>query len=378
MLKILNFVFDEKFIDGTIEYLSTTPDETAHDYIHVSETTIGNFQLIRRHPDIIIQMPPEQIMDFVKEKQYDVIFLHSLYSCPLDLIAKFPTTIKVCWFGWGYDMYSEDDSQIITMPLYKSHTKYALGHHWRAMKRCIQKWLHIPSNEDNSGILYRKAVQRIDFFSGVLPVEYELAQRCSFFKAKPVEYHYYGVLPYQFATINGNNIIIGNSADPLNNHLDLIEYIEKLQLDGRRVYMPLSYAGFPAYIKKVKKAFEDKIGENFIPLESFLNSADYFDIMNSCSVGIFFHERQQAIGNINQILRNGGKVFLSETSVAYQYLSSIGARVFSVQKDLCDTEINKPLSVSEKETNRRLTTPTLEYKISLLKTLYHDIQEYDE
>lgn len=383
MLKILNFVQDEKFIDGAIEYLSTTPDDAVHDYVIVTSETIEQFQYIKHHPDKVFQLSPEQVIEFIEKQHYDTIFLHCLFSCPLNLIAEFPTNIKVCWFGWGYDMYSEDGSRIITMQLHKPVTKKELekfekrhenNHYWKKTKAFVKKLLSIPSNKEREQMLYKKAVQRIDYFSGVLSVEYELALQCPFFNAKPVEFHYYEVSPYRLETIKENNIIIGNSADPRNNHLDLMEYIEKLDFKGHKVYMPLSYCGYQEYIEKVKEVYYKKVGENFQPLESFINKDDYYDILNSCSVGIFFHERQQAMGNIKQILRNGGKVFLSETSVAYQYLTSIGVSVFSVQTDLCDAEINKPLSALEKENNRRLMTPTLEYRINLLIKLYRDIQ----
>ena len=83
-------------------------------------------------------------------------------------------------------------------------------------------------------------------------------------------------------------------------------------------------------------------------------SQEYFELVLSCSVAIFFMERQQAVGNIGRALRYGCKVFLSETNPVYTYYKDLGLKVFSIQQDLVQKEIDSPLSMEDIENNRAI------------------------
>ena len=39
---------------------------------------------------------------------------------------------------------------------------------------------------------------------------------------------------------------------------------------------------------------------------------EYNKIINSCNVGIFYHDRQQSMGNIIELLLNGSKLFFKK------------------------------------------------------------------
>ena len=74
-------------------------------------------------------------------------------------------------------------------------------------------------------------------------------------------------------------------------------------------------------------------------------------LIGSCGFSIYFHERQQAMGNIFLSLRNGNKVFMSETNLAYEYLKSFGFIVFSVQRDLNQKNLDAHLTESKQRHN---------------------------
>ena len=67
---------------------------------------------------------------------------------------------------------------------------------------------------------------------------------------------------------------------------------------------------------------------------TFMPFEEYNSIIKSCSIAIFAHERQQALGNILMCLWNGCKVFLSKNSIVYKYLKSLGTVIYSIQDDL--------------------------------------------
>ena len=90
------------------------------------------------------------------------------------------------------------------------------------------------------------------------------------------------------------------------------------------------------------------------PILNFMPFADYKRIIGSCSIAIFGHERQQAMGNINTALNMGCKVFLSATSPVFTFLKKLGVYVYSIQNDLSTSEINTPLTEEEKSHNRNI------------------------
>ena len=51
---------------------------------------------------------------------------------------------------------------------------------------------------------------------------------------------------------NSNNILIGNSADPSNNHIDIFEKIKNFNFKNKKIIVPLSYPeNYEYYIAKV-------------------------------------------------------------------------------------------------------------------------------
>ena len=204
---------------------------------------------------------------------------------------------------------------------------------------------------------YKYAVNRVDYFSGVVPPEYDLMKQCSYFRAERVVYVYTNeasLNKYTQFTYGacGENIIVGNSAAPTNNHLDLLPYLTRLNLGSRKVYLPLSYAGRAKYVSAVHEAYQKELGSSVVGMLDFMPVQDYLAILRSCGVGIYFHERQQALGNIKSLMWNGGKAFLSETSVLYGYFKQLGLHVFSIQRDLTQTALDTPLSEEQRHQNR--------------------------
>lgn len=361
MIKVANIIHDEKFIDGIIEVQDLTKDKCCHDYIHVNNNPSVEFKLIKYVNRIKI-VKPEEFHAFLKEGSYDAVFLHSLFTMPIELIPKIDRKIKVFWFGWGYDMYTQPSLKpAIRIPLNHEKTIEVMANHISQEKQ--GKTLYQRINGRRHRMIdrhhYEMAVRRVDYFSGVLPVEYDMIKNNWYFKAKKVVYCYISLktmdkydnpLPY----VEGRNILVGNSADANNNHLDVLPYLEKLDLSSRKVYVPLSYAGQPYYIDAVVDGYKKALGEKAILLMDFLPIDEYRSIVGSCGIAIFFHERQQAMGNVEMSLWNGCKVFLSETSVAYRYLKGKGFNVYTIQQDLNQEELDKPLTNVQRDENRKI------------------------
>lgn len=355
MLKIANIISDEKFIDGVIECQDLTSLMAEHEYIIVSDSIV-DFKYIKKYRNKVTHILPKQFLGYLIENEFDAVFLHSFCVLFPSLIVQIPLGIKVFWFSWGYDIYTYPKSHpFVQLNLYGKETRKILPKTGFHIKSAIKNLLGLKALKSN---LEYKALNRIDFYSGVLEYEYDLLKSISVFKAKPVSYQYSNLSILDQKVDNkiftGNNILIGNSGDCSNNHIDVIKYLQSVNLNNRKIYMPLAYSGMPEYIFKVKCLYEQKFKIKFVPLETFVPYDEYLNIMSSCSVAIFAHERQQAIGNINMALQNGCKVFISETNLVYDFYKKLGITLFSLQTDFSQKELDTPLEEDQILNNKRI------------------------
>src|SRR5690606_34405210 len=63
---------------------------------------------------------------------------------------------------------------------------------------------------------------------------------------------------------------------------------------------------------------------------------EYFTLLSTCNTGIFYHFRQQAMGNIIALLFLGLRIYLSNKNPVYPYLKRNNITVFDF-----DTEFEK-------------------------------------
>lgn len=356
---ILHIVNDDKFIDDQIDFLSknNTPSLTN---LFITFTK-NNFKYIKTL-DKVKKIQEEEFLLLFKNKEIKAVFLHSLYVIPLYLLEKIPQKIKVFWFAWGYDIYKpypyiKSHSEI---KLYHKYTKFAIiNSSLKKFSKNILCRFGLYQHERN---IYINAIKRIDYFSGVIPTEYNLIKKNPYFRAK--QFHWMYSLTsslinqskiYSSPIITGKNILLGNSGDPTNNHIDAMTELTKY-LDNKstnKIILPLSYGGDPHYLKKVISFGKKKFSNSFIPLTKFMPFDQYNALISECANCIFYHERQQALGNIILAIWNGAKIYMSKTSILYKYLKSLGFIIFTVQNDL-NLFLNKNLEPTKVIHNRKL------------------------
>ncbi|MEG2341373.1 MAG: TDP-N-acetylfucosamine:lipid II N-acetylfucosaminyltransferase, partial [Odoribacter sp.] len=106
------------------------------------------------------------------------------------------------------------------------------------------------------------------------------------------------------------NILLGNSADPTNNHIEALKSLSKFSKEKINIYVPLSYGGTTEYIKSVIECGRYYFGNQFIPLLDILSYKKYLEFLDSIAIMINNHNRQQALGNIGYLLSTGAKIFI--------------------------------------------------------------------
>ena len=149
---------------------------------------------------------------------------------------------------------------------------------------------------------------------------------------------------------NGNNILVGNSANYTNNHLEVFRILNKLGVEDRKIIVPLSY-GDLQYGEYIYSEGLRLLRDNFVPLRTFIPLAEYTRKLQSCGIAIMNHYRQQAIGNILMMLWLGSKVYLSPSNTLYHYIKQIGIKVFSIDQDLVSDNPDALINLSEGEAN---------------------------
>ena len=128
-----------------------------------------------------------------------------------------------------------------------------------------------------------------------------------------------------------NRIIIGNSSSQTNNHFEIFEMMSSKNWRDYEIYCPLSY-GDMEYAKKVIEKGKKIFGKSFIPLEKKLEYKEYLDLLCTCSVGIYNHDRQQGLGNISILISLGKKVYVRKNSENWNHYSKYGILLNDIEE----------------------------------------------
>lgn len=316
----------------------------------VSDTT--NFTYLKNKPDIVINKKKwflnSVFISTIRTSDALVFHVLSLYSIIACIYARRKT--KLLWIGWGYDYYNKFVEKGYT--LFGPLTAQLKSENEISEKvSAIQKLKRLVRN-----CLFKYSLKRIDIFSPVIMEDYKLF--LEYFprsKMKYLPWNYgaslFKMLPAEGFPQIGPNILLGNSASFTNNHLEAFEILQHIDLGDRKIIVPLSY-GDPNYRDYIVEVGKKLFGDAFIPLLDFMPIADYHEILQSCSIAIMNHYRQQAVGNISALIQSGVKVYLSERNPFLKTCKRIGVKVFLIEdleKDY--SSFYQPLTKLEKESN---------------------------
>ncbi|MBQ9417286.1 MAG: TDP-N-acetylfucosamine:lipid II N-acetylfucosaminyltransferase [Bacteroidales bacterium] len=127
-------------------------------------------------------------------------------------------------------------------------------------------------------------------------------------------------------------VLLGNSAYPMNNHIDACLLLQRSLPADYFLLTPLSYGDKP-YADLFLKWGKKHLGKKFQPITDYMARQDYINMLASIDIAVMFHNRQQAFGNIITMLTLGKPVFMKSQSVIYTLLKKIGiAHVYDVQQ----------------------------------------------
>ena len=359
-MKVIHFITDDKFLNSTIEMFEEI-EELNNRYLIISdEETPFHFLTSTKVEKIKTSDINNVILD---PTSTDVIVIHNLSSLPCEYIKEIHPRIKVVWFSWGFDTYNNQKPQFPLIPLKHQIKPKTMNLRYRL--RFWNESLRLFFKNTNKNILIKRhifidSIHRIDYYSGVFPIEYDFLKKHPFFRAKQILFSY----PFEKDTIKkenlyhdifpkGKTIQIGNCGKILSNHRNTFWLLQKMDLKDRKILVPLSYGGNNLYRSTVYEKGRQLFGDKFIPLTSFIELDKYIELTKSVSVAIYNIIRQMAVGYILLNLWNGAKVFLPEDSINYKHFKSLGYKVFSLEKDLNQKAIDTFLSDEDIIENRK-------------------------
>jgi len=242
----------------------------------------------------------------VKLHQADKIVLHGLFSNHLlYILAVQPWVLKKCyWVMWGGDLY------VHLMPV----------KNWRWYK---------------DEFFRRLVIRRVGYLVNGTSGDVELARKWYGANGEHIRCFNYPSNIYKQYEIQGNkhtsiNIQIGNSADPSNQHFEILEMLSQYKNENIKLYAPLSY-GDKEHAKNVVSKGKEIFGDKFYPLADMLPFEKYLAFLAEIDIAIFNHERQQAFGNTITLLGLGKKVFLNSKSTLNDVFSEFGIKIYDIK-----------------------------------------------
>jgi hypothetical protein len=111
----------------------------------------------------------------------------------------------------------------------------------------------------------------------------------------------------------------------------VFDYLCRFSNENIEVHTVLSYGQNQDYINSVIDAGELRFKEKFVPHLNFMPYENYLDLLSTIDICVFYHNRQQGMGNLNMFFGLGAKVYLSEKVTTYDYYTSLGMEVFPTE-----------------------------------------------
>lgn len=263
------------------------------------------------------------------------IILHGLFNARVLLIlALCPWLLKKCyWIIWGADLYQFQEPNI--------GWKSKLNEKFRkfVIKRIGHLVSYIPGD-----------IERVRQWYGATG-QYH---KCLMYLSNVVDIEILGRDTRTKVANSKSHILVGNSADPSNNHLKTLEKLLPFKEKNIEIYLPLSY-GDKTYANKVIQQgtnwFEDKI----FPMTSLMSFEEYLDFLNRIDIAVFNHKRQQAMGNTITLLGLGKTVYIRNDTSQWQLFEYLDVKVKNVEdfdlSVLSEADIESNKKVIEREFN---------------------------
>lgn len=361
----LHLMFDHFYCKHFIEVINKTCNNNIfivfcwhEDAKYITKDISGNVIMIRIEEPYYYSILPTIQSYIDKSKQ---VFIHYLHDLTCWLLYHCRVNIPISWIVWGADLYS-----YISESLYDETTEQFLTD-----TGCKPHMGSKPDNDKIVDMIYRKSIiRRLDniltwnkgdynkiienyitaaeqrYFIYNIPVDFTILDSIDNRKQAQLEFKH----KYRYV------LLLGNSGDPTNNHIKILNILSSIERDDFCVVAPLSY-GNEVYIKNLVKEGERILGSRFIPLTDFLEPERYAEVLSQVDAVLMNHNRQQGVGNMLALLYLGKKIYMNTNVTTYFVFSNMGIKLFDI-KDIGKSSLEEIVSMDNKiaDANRKLVS----------------------
>lgn len=319
-----------------------------------------------------------EINQLFEKYNFSHIVLHGLFPTCLTFLKYFKSKydFKVYWLFWGYELYEtlgyENDFKLIDQPFnpFIKKSYVTINKISKIIRKFIGKY-RVPS--------YIQLFSMIDYFCFWYIYDYHLLQK---YYPSNMKYKYfaYGAalkgnensIFNEMSTKQSHKIMINHQASLFGNHDTVFKKISKIDTNNLLTkIVPLSYGSTiikEETLRKGRKLF----GSKFHPILNRMPKEEYFSLLSDIDAAVFGQRRQEASGNIIQLLRNGVKIFLRNDNCLLEYYKSKGYHIYSFEDDLNSISDLQPLTPSQKKHNRDTAIKTLIYYDDFMPNLFYE------
>ncbi|AZZ99590.1 TDP-N-acetylfucosamine:lipid II N-acetylfucosaminyltransferase [Pseudoalteromonas sp. R3] len=334
-MKHLHLMKSEKFVPAVIETINDAFPQGEHHFLVFEGSKDKNY------PANVTQLSSrnlKQLIATVKHAQRaDRVYFHGLFVHILVVLFSLMTGVlrKSVWILWGNDLYAYNERKL------------------SIAKRCYEYFRS-------------RLIKNISTIATSMDGEFALARQWYQTRAR----HYKG-FTYPSVTVKPDSIavttnpsssnakvriLVGNSATAVNNHAEVLRRIKEQVTFDFEVICPLNY-GDSAYGDEVESLGGKLFGDRFTALRKMLPLDEYNALLASIDVAIFDMNRQQAMGNIIQLLAMGKVVCMREGTSSYNHLTQLGIKIYSKEKVLSSPVL-----------------PNVEENVAIVRTEYSQAQ----
>ncbi len=334
MSEILHICNGDKFTGQFVELMNSEVTHGTHVYF-VAEREV-KYPIINDGNVIFLRDFPSRLHGLIELVRHmnaaSVIVLHGLFGVILYILFVQPWLLKkVRWVIWGGDLY---------VHLKTRHT----------FRHKLDEWIR------------HKVIPYIGYMQYWIEGDVELARKWYGARGEYIQCLMYPSNtfdPIDLPKIQKDHltVLVGNSADPTNNHREVFEQLKAIDDGSLQVVCPLSY-GDSSYAKEIVLLGYDFFGDRFSALEKFMLLEDYRWMLANVDIAIFAHHRQQGMGNTISLLGLGKKVYMRDDVTPWITFKKMGLRVFSLRDlnliPLGQEDAEKNKAIVAREFSRRV------------------------
>jgi hypothetical protein len=280
-----------------------------------------------------------------KAQRYRAIYLFTIGSWLAPWVASIPPGPKVCWIMM--------DGVYLNMARRVGRTLGANTREFYESRGLLPAW------RENIPELHRRAVARVDAFSGHLKVYKTWLQ--DDFQIQPSEFFDFdfplsglsfarGETPERPARLSAacRHILLGNSSALSNNYIEGLDALAGLDLPADvRIVPQLGYGG-DGKSTPILAYGRDLLGDALYPLTETLPQEEHNALLCHADAAVMPFYRSQGGLNVKKLLYYGKKVFLSEHNPMYvEFQVELGT--LGLFEEMTAENLLEPLTPSEKK-----------------------------